>query len=336
MLIGTYSILIIIFSVKSFQIVATILSFDFFLSLIYNILCFLLTFISIGCMYAHKMKEKYPEQKKQHYDRRLFLVKGLTYLSGALFGLNLFSNAAAGERRIFPIPKPRRQGSPLSIPAPRIAFIIDDFGSSISRAEAFLNLKMPMTFSILPQLQYSNLLAEEIHGHGHEVMLHQPMEPYGQNIDPGPGALYISYRYKEIEEIVEENLSQIPQATGVNNHMGSKFTSCSGKVAEALRIIKHKDLFFVDSLTSSHSKAYKMAKRLNMRTAPRNVFLDTPSDIGSVRRKLRYLKQYALKHGVAIGIGHPYLSTLTALQDFKHQLNEKWPFFELVSVSNLL
>jgi len=297
------------------------------------------------------MKEKYPQQKQQHYDRRLFLVKGLTYLSGALLGLNLFPHTAAGERRIFPIPK-IQEGEmrifpvpkilekdfppPLSISAPKIAFIIDDIGCSISRAREFLALKMPMTFSVLPQLQYSNLLAEEIHGQGHEVMLHQPMEPFGQDIDPGPGALYTSYRDKEIEEIVEENLSQIPQATGVNNHMGSKFTSYPGKVTEALKIIKQRDLFFVDSLTSSHSQAYKMARQLHMRTAPRNVFLDSPSDIRAVRRKLKYLKLYAFKHGAAIGIGHPYLSTLTALHDFKHKLNKKWPFIELVSVSNLL
>jgi len=262
------------------------------------------------------MREKNQEQKKQQCHRRLFLLKGVSFLSGALFGLNLFSNAKAGQGRIFPINTPPMQKLPLSEFAPRIAFIIDDIGSSISRAQAFLDLKMQMTFSILPKLQYSDLLAEKIYEHGQEIMLHQPMEPYCHEVDPGPGALYISYRDTEIEEIIEENLSQIPQATGVNNHMGSRFTSCSGKVAEALKIIKQKDLFFVDSLTSSHSKAYKVARRLNMKTAPRNVFLDTSPDIRAVRRQLSHLRQYALKHGAAIGIGHPHLSTLTALCDF--------------------
>jgi polysaccharide deacetylase 2 family uncharacterized protein YibQ len=305
-------------------------------NIFYNILCFCLTYISIGCMYSHKMTEKNQEQKKQQCHRRLFLLKGVAYLSGALFGLNLFSNAKAGQRRIFPINTPPMEKLPLSEFAPRIAFIIDDIGSSISRAQAFLDLKMPMTFSILPKLQYSDLLAEEINEQGQEIMLHQPMEPYSHEADPGPGALYISYGDTEIEEIIEENLAQIPQATGVNNHMGSRFTSCSNKVVEALKIIKQKDLFFVDSLTSSHSQAYRMARRLNMRTAPRNVFLDTSPDIRFVRRQLRDLKKYALKHGAAIGIGHPHLSTLTALYDFKQELNKQGPFFELVSVSDLL
>jgi polysaccharide deacetylase 2 family uncharacterized protein YibQ len=282
------------------------------------------------------MKEKNQEQKKQQRHRRLFLLKSIACLSSALFGLNLFSKAKAGEKRIFSINTPSLQKLSLSSFAPRIAFIIDDIGSSISRAQAFLDLKMPMTFSILPKLQYSDLLADEIHDQGQEIMLHQPMEPYCHEIDPGPGALYISYRDTRIEEIIEENLSQIPQATGVNNHMGSRFTSCPDKVVEALKIIKQKDLFFVDSLTSSHSQAYKMARRLNMRTAPRNVFLDTSPDIRSVRRQLIHLKQYALNHGSAIGIGHPHLSTLTALYDFKRELKKKAPFFELVSVSDLL
>ncbi|MBW2603529.1 MAG: divergent polysaccharide deacetylase family protein [Deltaproteobacteria bacterium] len=282
------------------------------------------------------MKKKNSDQKKQQSHRRLFLLKSAAYLSCALFGLNLFSNATAGQRRIFPIHTPPLEKLPLSALAPRIAFIIDDIGNSISRAQAFLDLKMPMTFSILPKLQYSDILAEQIYEQGHEIMLHQPMEPYCHEFDPGPGALYISYGDTEIEEIMEENLSQIPQATGVNNHMGSRFTSCPSKVVEALKIIKQKDLFFVDSLTSSHSQAYKMARRLNMRTAPRNVFLDTSPDIRAVRRQLWHLKQYALSHGAAIGIGHPHLSTLTALNDFKQELNEKGPFFELVSVSDLL
>jgi len=282
------------------------------------------------------MKEKNQEQKKQRCHRRLFLLKGVAYLSGALFGVNLFSNAKAGQQRIFPINTPSIEKLSLSEFVPRIAFIIDDIGSSISQARAFLDLKLPMTFAILPKLQYSDLLAEEIHDQGQEIMLHQPMEPYCHEIDPGPGALYISYGDTEIEEIVEENISRIPQATGVNNHMGSRFTSCPDKVVEALKIIKQKNLFFVDSLTSSHSQAYKMARRLNMRTAPRNVFLDTSPDIRFVRRQLIHLKQYALNHGSAIGIGHPYLSTLAALYDFKQELNKKGPVFDLVSVSELL
>lgn len=219
---------------------------------------------------------------------------------------------------------------------PRIALIIDDIGSSISRARAFMALGLPITFSILPRLPYSEFLAEEIHGEGHEIMLHQPMEPYCHEIDPGPGAVYVAYRGPKIENIVENNLLQIPQAKGVNNHMGSRFTSSSRKVTQALRIIKQRDLFFVDSLTSVHSKAYRMAKRLHMRTAPRNVFLDDPPDPPAMRFHFRHLVHHARQYGSAIGIGHPHLTTLRALHEFRLGLAEKAPDLELVPVSHLL
>ena len=282
------------------------------------------------------MKEKDPEKTIPLSQRRLFLLKGFAYLSGALLGLDFFSTAQAKETNFFSIPKPRRQGFRPSGPKPRIAFIIDDIGSSITRAKAFLSLKMPMTFAVLPKLEYSNILAQEIFEKGYEVMLHQPMEPYDQDIDPGPGALYVSYGNNEIEDIVRENLAQIPQASGVNNHMGSRFTSCSNKVVEALKIIKQKNLFFVDSLTSRNSQAYKLARRLNIKSAPRNVFLDNSLELSDIRRQLKHLKRHALIHGEAIGIGHPHLPTLFALYDFKCELNNKGPVFELVPVSDLI
>ncbi|OPX41531.1 MAG: hypothetical protein B1H13_01540 [Desulfobacteraceae bacterium 4484_190.3] len=289
------------------------------------------------------MEETYPGQTKQRkYDRRAFLAKSLTFLAGTFVGLDFFRPMQAGAETTFP----------------RIALIIDDIGSSVSRARAFAALGIPITFSILPQLRYSRVLAQEMDTMGHEIMLHQPMEPYCHELDPGPGAVYISYADMEIEEIVKENLAQIPEATGVNNHMGSRtgvnnhmgsrFTSCPRKVLQALKVIKENDLFFVDSLTTCHSKAYTMAlttchskaytmaRRLHMRTAPRNIFLDHDPDLSSIRLQLRRLKAHALTYGAAIGIGHPHIPTLAALHEFKWELEDQESTLQLVPVSRLL
>ena len=283
------------------------------------------------------MEEERPlPQSQKQYDRRLFLAKSLTFCVASFLGLNSFSKAQAEEKIFYPIVNPPVRARPDAPPPARIALIIDDIGSSVSRARAFLALGMPITFAILPRLQYSVPLAEEIHGMGHEIMLHQPMEPYSRDIDPGPGAVYVAYKAPEIEEIVENNLSQIPLATGVNNHMGSRFTSCSSKVVPALKIIKQKNLFFVDSLTTCHSKAYKLAKRLHMRTAPRNVFLDHDPRLPAIRLQLAHLKNHALTYGDAIGIGHPHIPTLAALHEFKWSMEEEGSALELVPVSRLL
>ena len=238
-------------------------------------------------------------------NRRDFLLKSTSFLAGSLFGLNALSNALAfGDQK----------GN--SFCKSSIALIIDDIGFSFSRTRLFLDLKVPVTFSILPRLVHSRDLAYEIHGRGHEIMLHQPMEPLSSDIDPGPGALYVGYGAMRIESIMEENIRNVPFAAGVNNHMGSRFTECRKEIKETLKVARKKDLFFVDSLTSSHSMGYKIAKCLHMPAACRNIFLDNVLDESKILVQLDKLKRHAQKHGRAIGIGHPFPETAVAIKRF--------------------
>ena len=93
-------------------------------------------------------------------ERRRFLIKSTIFLAGSLLGLNRLSEVSAYEDPMDP---------------PKIALIIDDIGFSQPRARRFMDLGIPMTFSILPRLSKSYVLAEEIHTSGHEIMLHQPI-----------------------------------------------------------------------------------------------------------------------------------------------------------------
>ena len=238
-------------------------------------------------------------------DRRNFLLKSTSFLVGSLFGLHAFSRALASEE-----PK---NSSPLQ---PRIALIIDDIGVAFCHARPFLELGIPMTFAILPRLPKTHKLALEIHNQGHEIMLHQPMEPFQSDIDPGPGALYVGDGINRIAETMEENISDVPFAAGVNNHMGSRFTACQREMSEVLEVVKSKHLFFVDSLTTNRSKGYKTAKRLEITTARRDIFLDNRLEASAILCQLHKLKRIALKYGRAIGIGHPFPETARALKCF--------------------
>jgi len=242
-------------------------------------------------------------------NRRSFLIKGASLLGGYLLGLSGFSQVLACEKQT--------TNYPLN---PSIALIIDDIGGSLSRARHFLQVNIPLTFSILPQLIYTDILAAEINHYGHEIMLHQPMEPIDPKIDPGPGALYIGDDTDKITRIIEENISGLPLATGINNHMGSKFTESHNEMTEALRIIKGSGLFFVDSRTTIHSQAYKIARTMHMRTAYRHIFLDNIPFEPAIISQLRKLKQCALRYGSAIGIGHPFPQTANALSFFAEEL----------------
>jgi len=256
-------------------------------------------------------------------NRRDFISKSASIVFGGLLGLSGLSEAHAFAR------DRSRRSSPCFI-----SLIIDDIGYSRAAAMRFFELGVPLTYSILPRLPYSHELAREIHLRGHETMLHQPMEPHDPSIDPGPGALYVGDGVDTIVGIMEENVYRVPFAVGANNHMGSKFTEHRRETQEALQILKQKGLFFIDSLTSTHSLAHEAATDLKITNACRNVFLDNHTDESYILAQLRKLVRHARVYGHAIGIGHPHPETARAIGCFvKGNMD---PRVSMVYVSRLL
>jgi polysaccharide deacetylase 2 family uncharacterized protein YibQ len=259
------------------------------------------------------------QEKKAGIKRRDFLYKSAFFLTGSLLGLGCRSKAFAN-------PCPEKN--------PQIAVIIDDIGFSESRLDSFLKIGAPFTFSILPKLPMSSFLAEKIHCEGYEVMLHQPMEPLDPSIDPGPGALYVKDPPDMIIDIIKQNISETPYVTGINNHMGSLFTACGTEMKEALSVVRDEGLFFVDSLTTNRSTGYNTAKTMNISAVRRNVFIDNIQDETFIHLQLEKLKRLALKHGYAIGIGHPFPETAKMLDLFFQEI--KTTNISMVHISRLL
>ncbi|MGD8242771.1 MAG: divergent polysaccharide deacetylase family protein, partial [Desulfobacterales bacterium] len=103
---------------------------------------------------------------------------------------------------------------------------------------------------------------------------------------------------------------------GVNNHMGSRFTSSRREIQIALQTIKREGLFFIDSLTSNRSCAYLTARHINMATGRRNAFLDNTRHPANIIQRLYHLVDHALLTGAAIGIGHPFPETAIGIRQF--------------------
>jgi polysaccharide deacetylase 2 family uncharacterized protein YibQ len=80
-------------------------------------------------------------------------------------------------------------------------------------------------------------------------------------------------------------------------------------------ILKKRNLFFVDSLTSPRSCCQETAHLLNLKFAQRNVFLDHVQEPNAIRFQIKRLISVARKKGKAIGIGHPYPTTLEVLRE---------------------
>jgi len=216
--------------------------------------------------------------------------------------------------------------------SPRLAVIIDDIGYSRSLAKRFWDLQVPLTFAVLPRLEKSRDLAEEIHARGHEIMLHQPMEPHERDRDPGPGAVYVGFEEERIREVLEENLAVVPFASGVNNHMGSRFTERRREMEAVLDVVGRRSLYFVDSLTSAQSVAFQEAQNRRMPTACRNLFLDGWRNEDFILRQLFLLERHAYRCGWAVGIGHPYPETVQALARYLRAPHQPGRFFVHMSV----
>ncbi len=200
---------------------------------------------------------------------------------------------------------------------PQVVLIIDDIGYSLQRLNLFLGLDMPLTFAVLPRLPVSAKAAAAAARAGHQVLLHQPMQPLHRRLDPGPGALFAGDSPQRIRHVLETNLDELSLAIGVNNHMGSLFTSRGSDIQMALEVIRDSGLFFIDSLTSSHSKAYQTARRLNIPASRRNVFLDNRPEVPYILNQLKQLTASARRTGLAVGVGHPHPQTAEAIGRFR-------------------
>jgi polysaccharide deacetylase 2 family uncharacterized protein YibQ len=145
-------------------------------------------------------------------------------------------------------------------------------------------------------------------------MLHLPMETIS-GLDPGPGKVTTEMSDAQIDAQVEDDLSQVPLARGVNNHEGSKGSADPRVMRDVIGVLaKHGDLFFVDSRTSSASVAEATAHAAGVPTAARDVFLDNQASVAYTEAQLRAAAEIAKRTGSAIAIGHPRSTTLAAVR----------------------
>ena len=222
----------------------------------------------------------------------------------------------SGGEAILPVQAPPKPTEAATLPAkPKftgdIVLIIDDVGHDNQGIERAMRLDPNINFAVLPNGIRGAEYARRLNENGFEVLCHLPMEPMG-DASPGANAVMVSMSEAEIERLTSANIRAVPYARGVNNHMGSRATADARVMRSVLRALP-RGMYFIDSRTGGGSVATEMAKRMNIRTAERHVFLDDVADEGAIRRQIAVLAAEAKKRGVAVGIGHPRRETLNAL-----------------------
>jgi hypothetical protein len=203
----------------------------------------------------------------------------------------------------------------------RAAIVIDDMGHDLEAAQKLLALSYPLTFSVLPHLRYTQETAQEAHRRGHEVMLHLPMEPeHSTHVSPGEGAILVGMSAAEVQRVVQNDLASVPYAMGVNNHMGSRATRDANLMANVMKVLANRRLYFIDSRTTAETTALDAARDQHLPAFYRAVFLDNTESLPYTLKQLREFRHTVEREGVALAIGHPHPTTIAALAQFLPEL----------------
>lgn len=222
------------------------------------------------------------------------------------------------EKKSIKVPPPHKKQ------LPQVAIIIDDLGYDRKLAEKLCKLNAVFTFSILPYSPFQDSIAKLATAGGLEIMLHLPMEPIEYPaVNPGPGTLLTSMTPDQLIHQLKENLKAVPGIKGVNNHMGSKMTAESSQMYQIFSVLKKRNLYFVDSRTTSQTLCKSSARLFQIPFAQRDVFLDHLQDAKFIHKQIKELVRIARRNGYAVGIGHPHLITYNILREMLPEIQKE-------------
>ncbi|WP_440053992.1 divergent polysaccharide deacetylase family protein [Pseudoalteromonas sp. T1lg65] len=219
------------------------------------------------------------------------------------------------------------------VPASQLAIVIDDIGNH-QRDLQLLNLPGHISYSILPHTPFSQQFAFAATQQNKELLLHVPMQALNSEKALGPGALTVDMEKWQLQTTLGNALSTLPQVKGVNNHMGSALTQNLEPMKWTMEVLKRRNLYFLDSRTTTESQAQHAANLFGVKNVARHIFLDNEVSSNAMNKQWDELVSRAYQGEPIIMIAHPYPETYQFLKQKLVQL----PLLgiELVSVSTLV
>lgn len=219
-----------------------------------------------------------------------------------------------GDREDLPAWRRYAVAADLSGGGPFIAIVLDDLGIDVRRSNRAVALSAPMTLAFLPYAEGLEAQTAAARAAGHELLVHIPMQPHGEDADPGPNALDMRLGAIEVLSRLDWDLARFSGYVGINNHMGSLFTESEEGMRLVAEGLRDRGLLFLDSLTSPKSVAASTVASYGVPTTVRDVFLDNTDSAEEVAMRLEQTEKVARKAGTAIAIGHPRDNTLDVLE----------------------
>lgn len=214
----------------------------------------------------------------------------------------------------------------------KIFLVIDDAGLALNETKQFVDIPIPMTIAVLPHQKQTREVCIEIGRDPlKEIILHQPMEAYNAQKNPGVGAIMNVTSPSEVRMILDRNLRSVRGAVGINNHMGSKVTENEELIKEILRFCKGHNLFFLDSKTAYNSQVPRIAKQEGMHMEERHVFLDINQDRDYIRKMWGSAVNKARENGYVVVIGHIWSkeSAIAIRDSYEGLINQGYTFHKL-------
>lgn len=186
----------------------------------------------------------------------------------------------------------------------KIAIVIDDAGYNYNSTFEFLKSGIPLTFAYIPDIEKDKKIYNLIKECGYDLMLHIPMEPEKGKQYVEKNAIFTNMKEDEIKSKILKYLEEYPDVIGCNNHMGSKAVKDVKVMNTIFDAIKEKNIFWLDSRTTSDGVVGRLATLNSIKFFKRDVFLDNEDEINYIRDSMEKLIKIGKKNGSAIGIGH--------------------------------
>ena len=202
----------------------------------------------------------------------------------------------------------------------RIAIVIDDLGYLAVNDREVLTLDPRIAVAIIPDGPLAPALSRKAARQQRDVLIHLPLSGLDHDncefeatcVDPDWSPLRMAGHLRWAAQRVE-------QASGINNHQGSRVTADGEAVRRLVTGISllgrlHEiDLFVLDSRTTAKSRFERKASEAGLLTARRHVFLDHDPSPQAIEMAWEQLLDRARRRGYAIAIGHPYPETIEFL-----------------------
>ncbi|MCI6339454.1 MAG: divergent polysaccharide deacetylase family protein [Campylobacter sp.] len=194
---------------------------------------------------------------------------------------------------------------------PKLAIIMDDI-STKAQVRELKKLSIKVTPSIFPP-EKEHPKTAELAKEFSVYMVHLPLQALNYTNEKA-NTLHTGDSKEKISQRIKDIKKDFKGVKYINNHTGSGFTSDFKSTLALLAELKNSEIYFIDSLTTNKSTVLDASKKLGLKYAYRDVFLDNEQNVSKILKMINKAVAVAKKDGVAIAICHPYKSTFEALK----------------------